>query len=99
MKSKRTRRIFRNQRGQGLIEYLIIVALMGVATIAIVRVMGETVAKRFAYVTDALQGQTRKASTVKINEGFYRRKDLGNFFGNSAGGKGSQSDSSEGGGQ
>lgn len=69
----------RNQRGQGLIEYLIIVALMGVATIAIVRVMGEVVSKRFAGISAALQGQT-KNQTATINESTYKKRDLGDFL-------------------
>ena len=61
-------------------EYLIIVALMGVATIAIIRVMGQTVASRFATITYALQGQKKKAQADRVEDGLYKRKDLGNFF-------------------
>jgi Flp pilus assembly pilin Flp len=71
---------FGNERGQGLIEYLIIVALMGIATIAIVRVMGQTVASRFASVTYALQGKKKQVSPERIDEGTYKKKDLGDFF-------------------
>lgn len=69
-----------NQNGQGLIEYLIIVALMGVATIAIVRVMGEVVSNRFAAVSGALQGDKIKNKPVKIEAANYKRKDLGDFM-------------------
>ena len=74
------RKPIRNQRGQGLVEYLVIVALMGVATIAIVRVMGQTVASRFASVTYALQGSKKSAAFEQVDEGTYKKKDLGNFF-------------------
>lgn len=70
----------RNQRGQGLIEYLIIVALMGIATIAIVRVMGQTVSSRFASITYALQGVKKSATSESVDESHYKKKDLGNFF-------------------
>jgi len=79
--------VLRNQRGQGLIEYLIIVAMMGVATIAIVRVMSQTVATRFAKVTLALQGKTAKSDFEEVKASLYKKKDLGNFF-NGAGAKG-----------
>lgn len=69
----------RNERGQGLIEYLIIVALMGVATIAIVRVMSEVVSKRFAGISSALQGKEFN-HTVTIDESTYKKRDLGNFL-------------------
>ncbi|MES2964886.1 MAG: hypothetical protein V4760_13425 [Bdellovibrionota bacterium] len=82
----------KNQRGQGLVEYLIIVALMGVATIAIVRVMGQTVSSRFATITYALQGVKRSARAEQVEDGHYKKKDLGNFFdgvGTTSGGGGS----------
>lgn len=69
-----------NSRGQGLIEYLIIVALMGVATIAIVRALSQTVASRFATITYALQGQRKQVSPERIDGGTYKKKDLGDFF-------------------
>lgn len=71
---------FNNQRGQGLIEYLVIVALMGVATIAIVRVMGQTVSSRFASVTAALQGKQKKFDTPEITKTTYQKRDLGSFM-------------------
>lgn len=77
---KSIRNPVQNQRGQGLIEYLIIVALMGVATIAIVRVMGQTVSSRFASITYALQGKKKSAQMETIDESHYKKKDLGNFF-------------------
>lgn len=72
-----------NQRGQGLVEYLIIVALMGVATIGIIRVMGEAVSKRFATITENLQGNevTYKA---RIDKSSYKKRNLGNFMEGSA---------------
>ena len=90
---------FRNQSGQGLIEYLIIVALMGVATIAIVRVMGESVSRKFASITYALNGQKKPLQT-KIDDSVYKKKDLGSFLngvgGKSEGASGSAASDSEG---
>lgn len=80
-----------NQRGQGLVEYLVIVALMGVATIAIVRVMGQTVSSRFATITYALKGEKRAVEAERIEDGHHKKKDLGNFFdgvGSTSGGRG-----------
>jgi Flp pilus assembly pilin Flp len=71
---------YKNENGQGLVEYLVIVALMGVAAIAIVRVMGQTVSSRFASVTYALQGVKKSAEAAPIEESHYKKKDLGNFF-------------------
>ncbi|MCM2281907.1 MAG: hypothetical protein NDI61_08690 [Bdellovibrionaceae bacterium] len=70
----------KNSRGQGLIEYLIVVALMAVATIGIVRVMGQTVSAKFASATYALQGKKKAVKADAVDEGLYRRKDLGDFI-------------------
>jgi Flp pilus assembly pilin Flp len=74
----------KNQRGQGLIEYLVIVALMGVAAIAIVRVMGQTVSSRFASVTSALKGEEKNYEAAEITKTTYQKRDLGDFFQGSA---------------
>jgi pilus assembly protein Flp/PilA len=78
-------KILKNQNGQGLVEYLIIVALMGVATIAIVRTMNEVVTKRFASVTAALQGD-KYSEKATIDESTHRKKDMGDFL-NGVGGQ------------
>lgn len=94
--SSKSKSVLNNQRGQGLIEYLVIVALMGVATIAIVRTMGAVVSSRFASVSSALQGKSF-SDKVEIDKSAYKKRDLGNFFdgveggskGRSSGGAGS----------
>jgi pilus assembly protein Flp/PilA len=74
----------RNNSGQGLIEYLIIVALMAVATIGIVRVMGQTVSAKFATITHSLQGRSKAVKADRIEESHFKNKDLGDFFHGSA---------------
>jgi pilus assembly protein Flp/PilA len=86
---------FLNQRGQGLIEYLIIVALMGVATIGIIRVMSQAVAARFVSVTYALRGESHKAENAPVEKSLYKKKDLGDFF-NGAGKGSAKSEGSSG---
>ncbi|HVK62511.1 MAG TPA: hypothetical protein VM432_13215 [Bdellovibrionales bacterium] len=77
-------RTLRNQKGQGLIEYLIIVALMGVATMAIVRVMSQSVSARFTEISYVLKGDKKKVQTGPIDESLYKKKDLGDFLDGSA---------------
>lgn len=86
--------ILKNQRGQGLIEYLIIVALMGVATIAIIRVMGEVVSKRFAGISASLQGE-RINEKARIDQSTFKKRDLGNFLSGSNGHNRSSSNENE----
>lgn len=70
----------RNQRGQGLIEYLIIVALMGVASIGIVRVLGSTVNNKFTQITKGLRGDQSKVRYERLDDSLHKKKDLDNFF-------------------
>ena len=81
---KNQRRFFLGQRGQGLIEYLILVALMGVAAIGIVRTLNQTVKSRFANAVYALQGRNQKAKTHNMKKEEYQRSDLSNFMSGSA---------------
>ena len=69
-----------NHRGQGLVEYLVIVALMAIASMAIMRVLGQTVNAKLASVTYALQGKKKSVSAETIEESYTEKKDLSNFF-------------------
>ena len=73
-----------NQKGQGLIEYLILIALMGVATIGIIRTLNQTVKSRFANAIYALQGRNQKAKTHNMRKEEYQRSDLSNFMSGAA---------------
>lgn len=68
------------ESGQGLIEYLIIVALIAVATIGIMSVMGQAVGSRFATISDALQGKKKTYRVEQIDDSLTRKKDLGDFM-------------------
>jgi Flp pilus assembly pilin Flp len=78
-KFKKTVKVVSNQGGQGLIEYLIIVALMGVATIAIVRTMNAVLQNQFLNITSAMQGEERKKK-IRVDERSYQKRDLGDFM-------------------
>lgn len=69
-----------NQRGQGLIEYLIIVALVAVATIGVVRVLGQAVSSRFNTITYALQGKKKITKIENLNDRQLEKRDLGDFM-------------------
>ena len=71
----------KNQRGQGLIEYLIILALMGAATIGITIKLNQTVRRQFVNVIYSLQGgEPRRAHRVQIYESDQSRRDFSNFL-------------------
>ncbi len=73
----------KNQKGQGLIEYLIIVALVGVATIGVVRVVGSNLSTQFANVANALGGHgDREIRVEATNKELYKKKNLSDFMKN-----------------
>ena len=71
----------RNQRGQGLVEYLIIVALVAVATMSVMRVVGQSVQVKFAEVAKALGAKAEKdIGDVKVIETNWKKKDMSDFM-------------------
>lgn len=70
----------RNQRGQGLIEYLLVVALMGVAAISVLRVVSKNTRANFATISNALQGREERAQTQRAGESTYESRDMSDFM-------------------
>ncbi|GIL18509.1 MAG: hypothetical protein BroJett040_22600 [Oligoflexia bacterium] len=71
----------RNQKGQGLVEYLIIVALVAVATISIMKVVGQSVQVKFAQISKSLGADVEgNLSNAQVTESMYKKKDLKDFF-------------------
>lgn len=83
MKQKNiSKKILSSKKGQGLIEYLIIVALIAIAAMGIMRVMSQTVQAKFAKVTQTLQGGSNNVDirVEQINESDFKKKDMSDFF-------------------
>lgn len=74
-------KLIRNSRGQGLIEYVILVALVGVATISMVRVLQNSVNVNLANIVHALQSDSkRKESHERVTDDDIRKKDFSDFM-------------------
>jgi Flp pilus assembly pilin Flp len=79
-------RLLVNQRGQSLIEYVILVALVGVATMGMVRVLQKSVKVNMANVIHALQSDgKRKESHEHLREEETRKSDFSDFMNGAAG--------------
>lgn len=74
----------RRQRGQGLIEYLILVALMAVGTIAVVRSVGYAVQARFVDAMYAIQGNGKRSKSESFDESSLKKKDMSDFMNGAA---------------
>lgn len=70
----------KNKKGQGLVEYLIIVAIIAVGSMAIIRAVGSNIDAQFATVANALGGKSTKADVQEVTENMYKKRDFGNFF-------------------
>jgi pilus assembly protein Flp/PilA len=68
-------------KGQGLVEYLIIVAIVAIGSMSVMKVVGGNLNVQFANIAQALGGNSsRKKDAHEVTDGMYRKRDLGNFF-------------------
>ena len=74
---KRWWKAVRSERGQGMSEYLIIVALVAIAAIGVVTVFGRDVRELFSGTTDSLAGNQANNTAVKAT--VRQNKSLKNF--------------------
>lgn len=69
-----------SKKGQALSEYLILVALIGVGSIAVVQVLSHNLKTRLAMVSENLRGEHKAHfDGKKIEQKHYRIRDLGDF--------------------
>ncbi|SFR62792.1 hypothetical protein SAMN05216203_1940 [Marinobacter daqiaonensis] len=83
MQPVRIRRI----RGQGMTEYIIIVALIAVAAIGVYRLFGDTVRTQMAGLAQELSGESgkkardaAKTSAADAEKQATTKKDLSNYY-------------------
>jgi pilus assembly protein Flp/PilA len=71
---------FRREDGQGMTEYIIIVALIAIAAIGVVTIFGDNIRDLFAGATNALAGEQKvKPGTEKARESHTKSKSLKTF--------------------
>jgi len=75
----KTRKMIRKNRGQGMTEYIIIVALIAIAAIGVITVFGDNIRALFTASADSLASDvdvTVNASKVKDS---MKKKNIKNF--------------------
>jgi len=66
--------------GQGMTEYVIVVALVAVAAIGVVTAFGDNVRNLFATSTEALAGKASSSSGAKsVDDALRQSRDLNDF--------------------
>ncbi len=74
-------KILKNKKGQSLVEYILITAVVAIGALAVLRIMGHTVAVKFTQVTNEIQGGTHaKIKPEEITPDKYQKVDMSNFM-------------------
>jgi pilus assembly protein Flp/PilA len=74
----------RKARGQGMTEYIIIVALIAIAAIGVITLFGDNVRQLFAASAQALAGNDNVANGGTTAQQSTMKKNLSNFGTNNA---------------
>ena len=61
-------------------EYLILVALVTVASIGVVRVVGSNISRQYAKINKSLGATERSPELLKVDQDDIEKKDLSNFM-------------------
>lgn len=67
--------------GQGMIEYMILVALIAAGTIGVIRVVGGNISAQFENINRAMGAKNSAQLQIQnADSSFVNRKDLSNFL-------------------
>lgn len=73
-------KLLKNRKGQGLIEYLVLVCLIAVGSMAVIRVVGKNVRVQFANISRALGGEDQALQAEKVTSDDYSKRDFSDFM-------------------
>ncbi|HEY0882642.1 MAG TPA: hypothetical protein VGD87_13965 [Archangium sp.] len=86
MKKLNKKQMMKKARGQGMTEYIIIVALIAIAAIGVITLFGDNIKALFGMSADALAGDVQVAKrTTKSDPTKLEKKKLSNFAENNSG--------------
>ncbi len=69
----------KHKLGQSLTEYLILTALIGAGSIAVVQILGSNIQLGLGKISDSLRGVKNTNKGKELRENHYSVKDLGDF--------------------
>jgi Flp pilus assembly pilin Flp len=76
---QKSQKQLRKRRGQGMTEYIIIVALIAIAAIGIITLFGNNIRKLFGASAEALAGNESVQNSGQTANTQLQRKSLSNF--------------------
>lgn len=80
-------RVRRRSPGQSLVEYLILLALVAVAAIGVVSLVGTNLREQYANVSKAIRGERGSVSRTRERREDYEARGLDDFMESAAGGR------------
>lgn len=69
----------KNKLGQGLVEYLILMCLVTVSSIAVVSVVGQNIKAQYAKISNAITGKGGHIQMEQPNSDSYKVRGLDDF--------------------
>jgi len=69
----------KNESGQGLVEYLVLVCLVAVSAIGVVSLVGTNIRELYAKVSNSLQNGTQSIEFSKPKKSDYQRRGMNDF--------------------
>jgi len=79
MMISKLRSSIRSESGQGMTEYIIIVALIAIAAIGVVTLFGDNIRKLFGASADALAGAEQQTMNAEVHGSEAEHKSMANF--------------------
>ena len=79
-----SKKTLRKSRGQGMTEYIIIVALIAIAAIGVITLFGNNIRKLFGQSADALAGNANVTNDADARKQELEKKQMSNFGENNA---------------
>jgi len=71
----------KNSRGQGMVEYMILVALIAAGTIGVIRVVGYNIGAQYENINRAMGAKTSGQLQIQnADSGQINKKDLSDFL-------------------
>lgn len=73
--------MLKNSKGQGMVEYMILVALIAAGTIGVIRVVGYNISAQYENINRALGAKTTNQLQIQnADQSVLNKKDLSDFL-------------------
>lgn len=69
-----------NQKGQGLVEYLILLCLVTVSSIAVVSVVGQNIKAQYAKISNAITGKGAQVPMTQAHSESHKLRGMDDYF-------------------